>query len=138
MEKGGKKTCLVCIALLCLICAVAISFSAWSNGSRSLNSLKGQLLWVKCGNPDCGSVYQMDKKEFYVYVHEHQDPEDVFETLPLPCKKCSQLSIYKAVKCEKCGNIFFEGIAGTDDYSDRCPECAFSKTEQLVKTHTKR
>jgi predicted Zn-ribbon and HTH transcriptional regulator len=79
--------------------------------------------WVKCGNPDCNTEYEMDMKDFI-------DSGGISKALT--CQKCSEESIFKAVKCEKCGLVFFSGSV-RGDYTDRCPECGYSETEESRK-----
>ena len=84
-------------------------------------------VWVKCRKPDCGAEYQINKKYYFEYVTEHRTGLSV---PPLPCEKCEEMSIYRVVKCEKCGLIFEMGAAGPGDLADRCPECSYSKIEE--------
>jgi len=95
---------------------------------------KGQLVWVKCSNPDCEEAYQMDKKVYFDSVEElvRQNPMSM-QTPPLVCQKCGKENIYRAEKCEKCGLIFFRGAAGRGDFADRCPECGYSRSEEIRK-----
>jgi general secretion pathway protein G len=103
-----------------------------SKGS-GLDSIKHSLMtWVKCKRPECGATYQMDKKAYYVQLREKvRATPRTLQTPALVCKKCTHESIFRAVKCEKCGLIFFYGRVG--DFDDRCPECKYSKMEELRK-----
>ena len=49
--------------------------------------------------------------------------------LPLTCPKCGAEKCYKAIKCEQCGEMFYEG-AVPNTYSDTCPKCGFSKSKK--------
>jgi hypothetical protein len=134
MQESKKKIVIIIIAVVCVALAVAITFKTQSGGDSDVKSLTGQT-WVKCQNPDCGESYQMKESEFYGYIMDHRNPNNAIDVPLLPCKKCGKASIAKAVKCEKCGEVFVEGAAGQNDYSDRCPKCKYSQQEaQLKKT----
>jgi hypothetical protein len=87
--------------------------------------------WVKCRNPDCKAEYQMNLRKFFSYLEEHAAPGS-FLPPGLVCKKCSEKSVYEAVKCEKCNRVFEKGTIARD-YEDRCPVCRYSKIEELRK-----
>ncbi len=96
---------------------------------------RSQMIWVKCKNPDCQVVYQIDRNDYFKYVQEHRNALSL-SVAALVCEKCSQESIYKAVRCEKCGLIFSIGsVAG--DFSDRCPQCSYSKQARPDDEHRK-
>ena len=88
-------------------------------------------VWVKCKNPDCEAEYQMSQTTYYEYLRKHRDPASPQAPSPV-CKVCGQESIALAVKCEKCGSVFFKG-AVPHDFADRCPKCNYSKTEEERK-----
>ncbi len=128
MEDSKKKPIMIGVVVVCIVLAVAVTYKR-SSESSGLESLAGKLVWVKCRNADCGAEYQMDSKDYYKYIEEHTTGSF---TPPLVCKECGEESIYLAVKCPKCGLVFFEG-AVKNDFSDRCPKCGFSKTEDMAK-----
>ena len=125
MEDSKKKPIMVVVVLVCLGLAGAVTYMSRteSGGAESLE--RGEMMWVKCNNPDCGAEYQIDTKDYLMYIQEHMKG---MSTPPLVCKECGKKSVYKAVKCGKCGLIFFSGTV-SEDIADRCPECGFSKTE---------
>lgn len=98
---------------------------------QQTDSSADEMIWVKCKNPDCGAEYQMGKREYFRYLQKNMDPAKFMQTPALPCNECGQESIYRAVKCAKCGKVFFYGAAGRGDFADRCSECGYSKTEDL-------
>ena len=106
-----------------------LTHSTSPGGIESLR--RGELIWVKCNNPDCDEAYQIDKKDYFLQIEEririHTMP---LQTPPLVCEKCGKESVFRAEKCEKCGKIFFSG-AVPNDFSDRCPDCGYSKTEAI-------
>lgn len=86
---------------------------------------RSRMIWVKCKNPDCEVVYQIDKKDYFKYVQEHRNALSL-SAPSLVCEKCGEESVYRAVRCQKCGLIFSIGsVAG--DFSDKCPQCGYSK-----------
>ena len=134
MDEDKKKKIMMIVVIACLVLAGGITYLTQSDGMDSgLDELKGQMIWVKCGNPDCGTTYEMDKKEFYEFIQANMNLDNPMASAPpLPCNKCGKKSIYQAVKCEKCGEIFFAN-AKANDYSDRCTKCGYSHTEETRK-----
>jgi len=88
-----------------------------------------EMIWVKCDSADCEAAYQIDRKDFYEQIDEKADANSASsETPPLVCKECGKQSLYRAVRCEKCGLMFFYG--NVSDFDDRCPECGYSRIEE--------
>ena len=133
MKESKKKLIMIIVVVAFFGLAGAITFITQSRGDNGLNAFKGQSMWVKCSNPDCGVAYEMDKKEFYEYIRGNRDRQNILKMPALPCNECGEKSVYKAVKCEKCGKVFFVGAAGANDYNDRCPDCGYSNIEELRK-----
>jgi hypothetical protein len=131
MEQSKKKAIMVAVIVVCLALAGAIAYMNRPGASSSSTGAmkRGTMMWVKCANPDCGAEYQMDMKDYYEYLEKHLKGDAV--TQP-PCEKCKEQSIYRAVKCEKCGTVFFYGRS-VGDYVDRCPKCNYSKIEEERK-----
>ena len=132
MEEGKKKALMIGIIVVCIVAAVAITIKTRTGGSGTASIKHGELMWVKCSNPGCGAEYQIDKKDYFDFLDRHMD-DDIDTEPPMTCKECGKESIYRAVKCEKCGLIFFSGAAGPGDFADRCPECSYSKEETKRK-----
>ena len=132
MEDSTKKTVMIGIIVVCLVLAVVIWRKTSSSGSSGIESIKrGQLIWVKCKNPDCGVEYQIEKRDYYEYLQEHQDPMSMSAPV-LVCKECGKESVYRAVKCPECEVVFFYGSV-PNDFGDRCPKCGYSQTEENRK-----
>jgi predicted Zn-ribbon and HTH transcriptional regulator len=93
-----------------------------------LEPFKDMSTWVKCRNPACGHAWEMNLKEYFKYVEKHADPRST-KPPALVCKKCGQKSVYRAVKCAKCGFTFERGTVPAD-FADRCPKCRYSKVEE--------
>jgi len=131
MLAGLSKTVMLIIIVVCLTLAVVIFIKTQSGGSGGIETIKRgeELYWVKCNNPKCKAEYQIDKKDYYEQIEEKMRANPMaMVTPPLLCKECREQSVLRAVKCEKCGQVFFYGADPTD-FADRCPECGHSKTE---------
>jgi len=130
MEESRKKPIMIGAIVVCVAVAGAITYMNRSKSSGTIDNIKsGEMIWVKCRNSDCEATYQIDNKVYITYLRENP----VGLTTPaLVCEKCGEESVYKAVKCEKCGLVFEPG-AVPKDFPDRCPECGHSKTEERRK-----
>lgn len=87
-------------------------------------------IWVKCRNPRCQAEYQMTEKEYFEYVKKHHDPKTM-KPRPLVCKKCGQESVCRAIKCERCGSVFFYPSKEPGCYGDKC-SCGYSRIEKYL------
>ncbi len=133
MEEGKKKVIMIIIIMACLATAGIITYTTRSRSARGIESIKRgtAMVWLKCRNPDCEHEWQMDSRDYYEYLREHQDHRSM--TVPaIACPKCGEESGYRAEKCEKCGFVFERGSI-PHDFADRCPKCGHSKTERLRK-----
>lgn len=123
------------VIVVCIALAVLIFVKTQSGGSGGIASIRvgEEMYWIKCNNPSCNAEYEMDKKNYYEQIVEKQRANPMsMVTPPLTCKECGKDSVYRAVKCEKCGTVFFYG-ADPDDYQDRCTKCGYSKREAEIK-----
>jgi len=92
-------------------------------------------LWVKCNSPDCAAAYRISEQDYYQQIEERVKANPMALVTPaLTCKRCGKESVYRAVKCEKCGHMFFYG--NPNDFNDRCPKCGYSKMENERKKRT--
>ena len=128
MEEAKKKSVMIAVIIACLTAAAVITYvSSSRSGGGGIETIEsGKLMWVKCGNPDCGAEYQIDQRDYFEYIKEHQAG---LARPPMVCEKCGEESVFRAEKCNKCGAVFFyEAIA--DDLPDRCTECGYSAIEE--------
>jgi len=129
MGNDKKKKVAIGVIAACLILAGVITCATGSKNSAKLK--RGQIVWIKCADNNCGVEYQIDLLDYVKSVSEYRDAAS-FQTPPIPCEHCGKQTAYKAVECEKCGAVFFEGL-GRSDFSDRCTECGYSKKEDQRK-----
>ena len=123
-----KNKVYIIIVVLCLVLAGVIFLFTRSADSGGIESIKPGNMVVKCSNPACGVVYETDRKVFYAELQDFSKKNpSLLRTPGAICKKCGKQSVFEAVRCEKCGEIFFYG--NPNDYADRCPKCGFSKIE---------
>jgi len=128
MEATTKKQLKIAISIVCFGLAVGILYFSYA-GSRGsgIEQFTGKTVWMKCSNPDCGAEYETDKKGYFKYMQEHQTGLIV---PAMSCKECKQESSYRAIKCSKCGLVFYEGSAQVNGPHDQCPKCGYSATRQ--------
>lgn len=129
----SKNAIYLIVIVVCLLVAGFVTYKyVFAGSSGGLSSIpEDELVWVKCNNPACKAEYQMNKRKFFEEVEKRFNPL-VQTTPPLVCEKCGQESLYEAVKCANCGNIFFKGVVH-GDIEDRCPECGHSAIEDSRK-----
>lgn len=99
-----------------------------TSAGPDLEPFKDMSTWVMCRNPACKASYEMNLKEYFEYMEKHADPRSS-RPPALACKKCGRKSVFRAVKCEKCGLAFERGSVPAD-FADRCPQCSYSKIEE--------
>jgi len=132
MEASRKKPIMVAIIVACLVAAGVITYVAQSGDESGAETIKsGQMIWMKCTNPDCGAEYQMDLKDYYKAIEERWQPMAMGPPA-LTCKDCGEESLYRVEKCPSCGVLFHRGSV-ENDFADRCPECGYSQTEENRK-----
>lgn len=131
---GLPNYAMVGIIVVCLGLAVLILYKfGTTSGGSGLDVFEGELVWVKCANPDCRQTYQMDKKKYFEQLKKQarQSPTSIGLTL-IVCEKCGKRKLFEVVKCgnQDCGFIFNRGSSGAMDFADRCPKCKYSQTEK--------
>ncbi|MHC4165469.1 MAG: hypothetical protein ACYSWQ_00765 [Planctomycetota bacterium] len=136
MKESRKKLIKIVTIVVCLALAGIALLKHFKGGPRGLASIpRGDVVWVKCGDSQCGAEYQMNRREFLEKVEERSAGGSPGSAPPVACKECQKLSARRAVKCEKCGHMFFYG-ANRNDFPDRCPECGHSERESRRKGQT--
>ena len=128
---GMSKPVMIGVVVVCLILAVVIFFFSGGDDQGAYETLEGNMIWVKCNNPQCKAEYQMSERAYHKSVQERMDPRSL-ATPALICEQCGKPSVYKAYKCinPDCGIVFFAGSV-PNDFEDRCPECGWSETEKI-------
>lgn len=126
MEESKKKPVMVGVIVACIVLAGVVTYMTKSGGSETAIGEAGEMMWVKCRNPQCASEYQIALKDYYEYQQENATG---LSLAPLICEKCGEKSAFRAVKCPKCDVVFFYGSV-TRDYDDKCPECGYSQAEE--------
>jgi hypothetical protein len=149
MANKNKKLTMIAIIVVCLAAAAAITYKKDADYRQQSSEPAGietidpnDMLWVKCTNPDCEAEYQTGKRAYFQYLQDNQPPPDQFiammtdpntRSVPgLVCNECTQETVYRAEKCDKCALVFVRGSV-RHDFADRCTACQYSKTEDLRK-----
>ena len=133
MEEVKKKMIMIVVVVACLVAAGIITYATRSGSTGGIETIKRgtATVWLRCRSPKCENTWEMDKRDYFEYLSEHQDPMSMLAPAVV-CPKCSEEGGYRAEKCEKCGLIFERGTV-PHDFADRCPECGNSQTERLRK-----
>jgi len=130
-----KNTIYAIVIVACLLVAVVVFVKTRSGGSSGgIDSISDtEQYWVKCRA--CNATYEMSQKEYYRELSERTQAGGAMAmniTPPLTCRKCSKNTLFRAEKCPNCNEIFFTGEV-KNDFSDRCPKCKHSKTDDSRK-----
>ncbi|MHC4124284.1 MAG: hypothetical protein ACYSSI_11975 [Planctomycetota bacterium] len=120
--EDSKKPLMIIAVVICLIVAVIITLATKSKEEKGINALGGEQILVKCR--ECGAVYETNHKEHQEYIIAHRTGER--SVVPVPCQKCGKEAVYRAIKCNKCGNIFERGSV-KGKMPDTCPKCGYSQ-----------
>lgn len=131
MEESAKKSIMIGVIVVCLVLAAAIALKTRRREGPNLEGYKDDTVLVLCRNPNCGAQNEMNAKKYFEFFITHKVPRGA----PLPamtCKECGEPSVYRAVKCEKCGFVFELG-SKPRDFEDRCPDCGYSKLQEARK-----
>lgn len=116
------------IIVVCLIVAGIVIFAGGSDDSGGIDNLSNEnQKWVMCRA--CNASYQMGEKEFYEQLRKKAvEIANPMIQPRLTCQKCGKDAVMEAVKCDKCGEVFFKGTV-PNDFPDRCPKCKYSAQE---------
>jgi phage FluMu protein Com len=133
MEESAKKTLLIVVAVACIAAAGIITYKTMGGGTTAIGQPTSKM-WVKCNNPKCGNEYQISAKEYTDFMMSNGGPRQFIMSgaVPMKCPKCNEDSVFKAMKCEKCGKVFFPGtVEGKAE--DTCPGCGYSPSTAPAK-----
>jgi hypothetical protein len=126
MEENAKKTLLIVVSLACIAGAGIFLYKSMGGGTTGGIAPAGNM-WVKCNNPKCGHEYEISLQEYNTFVNNNGGYRQFMMSgaVPMKCPKCNEDSVFKAMKCEKCGKVFFPGsVEGKAE--DTCTGCGYS------------
>ncbi len=128
MEDSAKKIVLIVVSIAIIAAAGIFVYKTTFSGSEGGGTTAAtSKMWVKCNNPKCGNEYQITFKEYNDFVNKNGGPRQFMMSgaVPMKCTKCNEDSVYRALKCEKCGKVFFPGTVENKP-EDTCPGCGYS------------
>jgi len=125
MEEDKKKPIMVGVIVVCFVLAGVMWYRSSRRGGSDLRPFEDKTTWIKCRNRECGHAWEMNLKEYFLFVEKNADPSTILPP-PLTCPKCKEPSGYRAVKCAKCGAVFEVGSV-PGDFADKCPDCGYSQ-----------
>jgi len=119
MEDSKKKLVMILVVVACLGIAGAVTVmrSGGTSGQTQTESVRGQMLLLKCRN--CGHTFEVDKAQYYDYLKANAGPG---VSPGYPCPQCKKKAAYQAIKCKNCGYIFERGVVEGEDRTT-CPKC---------------
>jgi len=130
MDDNVKKPLMVVIVIVCFLGAGYFVFKNFGGGDKGTEIDEAfsadDMTWMMC--EDCKNAYQTNTRQLHKNMQENIDPA-TNTARPLPCPKCGAEKCWKAIKCEECGEMFYEGTV-PNTYSDTCPKCNFSKSKK--------
>jgi ribosomal protein L37E len=119
-------TVVIVVSAVAVAVIILMTRPASTGGIESIP--ESEQTWVKC--TQCGAAYQMGKRRYFEQLEKKATASSgrMLVTPKLTCRECGKDGILRAVKCEKCGEVFFRNSVPAD-LADRCPKCGYSKTE---------
>ena len=127
-----KNSICIVVIVICFLLAAVIAykyiFSSRAGGLEDIS--EEEMTWVKCTNSACNAEYEMSLRDYFTQVKERTNP--LANLTYIICDKCGKATVLQAIKCENpdCGKVFIIGSV-PNDFQDRCPECKYSKTEEI-------
>ena len=109
-------------------------------GDSAGGSSSNAPITMLCANPDCGVTLEVNRDEYRDMMQEQMENSEGgpmgmmmpgMGPMVMTCTECDEKSLYMARKCEECEEVFIEDYTITDDYPDRCPECGYSRMEDM-------
>ena len=137
MDESMKKPVMIGVIVVCLAVAGLVFWGTSGGGGGGIDDISdAEMTWVKCRNKACNAEYETGLKEYYQTISANANP--MGPTPALTCEKCAEPSVYKAEKCQNpdCGIVFQSGSV-PNDFSDRCPKCKKSATEEIRNARKK-
>lgn len=131
-----KKRISIGIAVTCLLVAAIVFYKTTLSGP-STGANKNREVYLVCANPKCAktTTMKMDKYREHMIANGSDPMESMMGMGDTDgptdyCPQCGELSCYKGMKCEECGEIFPINYAlGKDAY--KCPKCGYDKYRNL-------
>ena len=134
MDKESKKK--LAVIVFCFSLAIILFYFFVIKGGSSSDSFKEPgVYYMICNSPKCAETFELTAEEYRAIDDNAPAGVGMMSLNPpsaLICSACKQQSLFRAIKCEECG-VFFLPNFMTDDYSDRCPDCGYSKMEDISK-----
>ena len=130
MDEDKKKLVMVVVVVACLALAGAIAIKNFSGGGSSISTATQKPQVMLCVNPDCGHIFELTREEMQIQMRD-KGPMMMGRggATAFTCPQCGKESAYQAIRCPKCNTVFTADY-GSDDFTDRCPECGYSAIEE--------
>ena len=116
----------IIIIAVCTACAIGIT--VFMNRSNSEPIVKGSDIQMLCSA--CGYSFTFSSQEYDEIRKNNIQKRGSARGSVFECPKCLKVAAQKAIKCPKCGNVFFADWGREKGYPDSCPKCGFSEIEQ--------
>ena len=131
MDEDKKQKVLVITMSCCLALAVVI-FLMTSGIFKGKSKVDMDApISLLCVNPDCGAGSDITRQEYADAMKNSGGGMGPMAIMaPIECPVCGEMSATKGLRCKGCGEVFLQNFNNPDDYSDRCPHCGYSATEE--------
>jgi len=138
MDDDKRKPVMIGIIIACVALAVGVTiYTTTGGGGGGGGGAKGKLT-ILC--TECGESSELSRDEFREKMQASADQGMMGLMGPmggspvLTCSACGEDAAQLAVKCKECDTVFTQDYeaAAEGDYSDRCPECDYSETEEKM------
>lgn len=128
---GSKKPKIIVI-VICLVLAIGVTY--WTRRGGKSGVVKGSV-YMLCVNSECGKTFEMTIERYREKVQTERSEMVTAsaESITFKCEFCGQETVSMAEKCPRCSTFFIRDDDNADDWPDRCPECGYSRSEEIRK-----
>jgi hypothetical protein len=132
VESESKKKIMIVASVVCFVVAVIV-IAVWLMPANNYQGFENESFWIMCRNPNCNHTWQMNAEAFLKYQMDNANPQDPLHAALAACPKCGEKTGDRAYKCPKCQTVFFPGSVVDEKYTDRCPKCGYSESEEQIE-----
>lgn len=126
MDDDRKKPVMVVLVVAFLALAGGVTY--WTQFRGGGQTVEAEPVFLKCQS--CGYVRETNTRDLQEEVDQGKIRYDDEGVAFFPCPQCGKADMARAMKCEKCGEVFIPNYSNPRVNPDRCPKCKYSAAEE--------